>query len=646
MPNILDPNPETSTVSVAQANYPYKYPLGLNLRPDSDLHKKLVGEIMTRARESRASIQNRYESWNRIDETLTAYIDLTDKEQDLVDSDANKPVSIVVPVMYATLETLLTYLVAAFLEDPIFRYEGVGSEDVLGAMLLEQVIGVQTRKAKIGIQLHTMFRDSLAYGFGVAAPIWTVKEGYRTVAADRGFFSRFGNFIGTGRETRREKVIKYEGNELYNVDPYHYLPDPNVAVQDVQRGEYVGWIRSENRMGLLSQEENDFFFNCKYLKHITGTSTLALDQSKRDKDGVNTNFGGSGKTQKVDVIYMYIKLIPKEWGIGNNTYPEKWMFALAGDKVIIAAQPMDLDHDMFPVAICSPDFDGYSVSPISRLETVYGLQKLVNFLYNSHVANVRKAINDMFIVDPEVVNLMDVMRPSAGKVIRKRKKAWGKDIKGVEQLKVEDVTRGHLSEASAVAYLMDMATGGTDILKGAQRQTSERVSATEFQGTKGAALSRLEKSARISSLQAIVDLGYMFASHTQQYMSEDLYIKIAGRYEEELRERFGDVERQRVGPLDLLINYDVSIHDGSLPTSGDPTAWAAIFQVVASNPLMMQQFDVVKIFQHWATLSGAKNINDFVMKGGGKNIRVAPQEEIDADAQSGNIIPMGGAQGG
>ena len=622
-------NRRTHTANLFNVDYPYSYPMGLKLKPGSKLHDYLRDRVFERAQESRDAMSSRYGSWEAIDKSLTAYIDLTDEESELKDENENKAVSIVVPVSYATLEVLLTYVVMAFLEDPIFRYEGVGSEDVLGAMLLERVIDVQTRKAKVGIQLHTMFRDAFAYGFGAVAPSWSRQLGYRRIKGDAGI-------------SERVRSVRYEGNVLNNIDPYRFFPDVNVAIQDVQRGEYVGWITTENRMNLLNQElaDREAYFNGKYLQHIDGRSVLGADESERDTYDVGGHDKSTDLTHPIDVIHMSIELIPSEWKIGRNDYPEKWSFALAGDEVIIKARPSYLDHEMFPVVTCAPTYDGYTVTPISLMETVQGLQTIMNFLYNSHVENIRKAINDMLVVDPSVVNINDVLNPAPGKVIRVRKKAWGAGAldAGVKQLNVTDVTSRHLEESAIIGAMLDMATGSQDVIKGIRRRTSERVSAAEFEGTRGAALSRLEKTAKIASLQAMTDLAYMFASHTQQFMSEDQYVKIAGRYEEELRAAFVDQDRTLVGPLDLLIDYDVSIHDGTLPTSGDPTVWASMFQVIAANPLIAQQFDIQRIFMHWARLAGAKNIGDFMSRG--KNINVVGDEKLQKAVQEGNAVPI------
>lgn len=649
MPIPISPYPEQVRGSGAlrDKDFKYRYPIGMNLKPGSDLHEKLKGEILIRARESRSAMSARYDSWRDIDQTLTAYIPLDDYEETLKAKDSRKPVSIVVPLSYAALETILSYQVAAFLESPIFRYTGMGgSEDVLGAMLMEKLIDLQANRSLMGLQLHTMLRDSNAYGFGVCTPVWTQRVGWRRKARQTGFNSLIGSFVSTGSEVIREQVVTYEGNELFNIDPYNYLPDVNCAIQDVQRSEYVGWLRPDSRMNLLRQETMDpiTFFNGRYLEFIGGQSVLTKeDGSNRDRYGVSSgNQYSSSTTHQIDVIYMYVDLIPKDWGIGQHTAPEKWMFALAGDQVIIAASPLDLDHGMFPVVVCAPEFDGYSVSPISRVEMSYGLQKAIDFEFNSRFANVRKVLNDMFVVDPQKVNINDVRNPAPGKIIRLRKQAWGTGVAGaVEQLKVLDVTANNFADSSHIAALLDRVMGSEASIQGGIQRHGERITATEFQGYRGAALTRLERTARVAALQAINPLGMMIASHTQQFMTQEQYVAIAGDYENELREEFGDQTHVLVGPLDIAVNYDLRMHDGSLPSAGDPNAWQMMFQTIGQNPLLAQYFDVVRIFQHWARLSGAKDLSRFV----NQNAKVMQDAAVQQQAQAGNLVPIGGTNG-
>ena len=86
----------------------YEYPDGLDLKPGSPLHKKLVSIVSEYANSSSESIYARRASWKKIERNLTSYIPLDDAEKSLKESDDRKPIRIVIPLSFATLETLLT----------------------------------------------------------------------------------------------------------------------------------------------------------------------------------------------------------------------------------------------------------------------------------------------------------------------------------------------------------------------------------------------------------------------------------------------------------------------------------------------------------------------------------------------------------
>ena len=649
MPTILNPNAQTSQVPIT-TDFAYKYREGINLRPDSQEHRTLMTNIFTRAQESSNEISKRFESWKMVNETLTAYIKLDEAENVVKTNDQRKPVSIVVPYSYATLETILTYFVNAFLEDPIFRYEGSSPEDIIGAILLEKVVEQHVRNFKVALNLHTMFRDSLSFGMGVVTPTWDKRWGWRTLAQDTGFMSQlFGRWISKGKIRTKEEVVLFEGNRLKNVDPFKYLPDPNVPIHDVQQGEYVGWIEETNYMKLLELEKNDpDIFNVKYLKGMSEGGRSQFNKSKSDS-GRGTKFGAStspatSSTSPIDVVWMYWTLIPKDNKLGTSEYPEKWLIGLAADKVIICAKPLALNHNMYPVAVCAPDFDGYSPTPVSRLELMYGMQTALDWLFNSHMTNVRKAINDMLVVDPSLVNMADLQDPKPGKLIRMRRAAWGRGIKdAVMQLPVTDITRGNISDAGYVVDLMQRTSAATDSLSGMVRSGGERVTAEETRGTRSSALSRLTKAAKIASLQAMQDIGYMFAVHTQQLMSRDVYVKTSGQWEEVLRAEYGDASRLKVGMFDVLVDYDLVIKDGSVNAGEYADSWIEVWRSLSQQPMLFQNLDVVRIFKHIARIMGAKDINEFVLKNGQvPNIQttVDSTQNIQGQVGKGNMVPL------
>ena len=618
----------------------YKYPNNLDLRPGSELHEKIKSAVLDRAQESHDIMKRRYPDWRKIDETLTAYVKPDDKERLVKEKDIRKPISIVVPYTYATLETLLTYLVSAFLDLPIFKYEPVGDEDTIGTMMLESVIEQQCVRLSVGLGLHTQFRDSLSYGFGLGSPVWTQLFGYKT-------------HRGEGGLTGRTDEMLFEGNEVVNIDPYLALLDPGVPLHQLQKGEFIGWYDRTNYISLLEEEGSSTdIFNVKYLKGVDGVSTILMGG---DNSGRETKFGGSarssaglrGITKPVDRLYMYIKIIPKDWGLGEKEYPEKWLFALAGDQFVIQAQPLNLDHDEFPVVPCAPDYDGYSVTPISRMELVYGLQGVLDFLFNSHITNIRKAINDMLIVDPFLINMSDLENPEPGKLIRMRRAAWGRGVKdAVQQLAVNDITRNHMQDAVHTIDFIQRTSGGVDSLMGIMRSSGERRSATEARDSRMSALSRLAKAAKVMSLMTMQKYAYMFASHTQQLMSKSTYVKTSGRHQQMLMEEYYVNEKNmNVTPYDVNVNYNVVPHDGTVEVGEHLEIWRDVFQIIATQPSIGVGFDVVRIFKHLARMGGAKNLNDFVKKGGSANISAAQDQLVRSEVQQGNLVPLGAGNG-
>lgn len=653
MPNIEHTDTSNRPSITIKRDLNYKYPAGLDLKPGSKLHESIKDEILQRAREANGAISTRYNSWNSVDRVLTTYIEQDDEEIDLKGEDSRKPTSIVFPYSYAIMETILSYLVAAFFQEPIFRYEGVSPEDELGAILLEKIIDLHCNKSKVALNLHTMFRDALAYGFGVVVPSWDKVEGKRTVKEDEGFFSSFRNaFLRTNSRKTTIDVVLFEGNELINIDPYLCLPDPNVSIHEVQKGEYFGWHDRDNLMNLLSTERisNGEFFNVGYLENVTNkeSSIYGIDKSER-----NRKVGGNWKTQgtknthisnPTDVIYMTVNLIPKEWKLGSGIYPEKWKFGLAADDVIIQAMPLDLDHDLFPVAICAPDFDGYSSTPVSRMETLSGLQGMLDWFFNTHVANVRKAINDMLVVDPYLLNISDIKNPGPGKIIRTRRPAWGRGVdNAIKQLDVVDITRGHVADSTFVVNFMQRIGGADDAAMGSLRQGGpERLTAGEFEGTRAQSFSRMERLAKIIGLQAMQDIGYMFASHTQQLMEEDVYVKTTGRYQETITNMFASSVkngRMKATPYDILIEYDLKIRDGSVPGGNFNPIWIDIWKAIIADPGLSQQYDSVKIFKYIAKSTGAKNIDEFV------RVKAAPDQQVVEGVDRGNLVDIDTAIG-
>ena len=85
----------------------YDYPGGIKLNPQGEVHEKLAKKIFEWAMTSRNSVVDKFDGWQKMNRSLTGFVDpaITKKAKD----DKDKTLPIVVPMSYATLEVFLTY---------------------------------------------------------------------------------------------------------------------------------------------------------------------------------------------------------------------------------------------------------------------------------------------------------------------------------------------------------------------------------------------------------------------------------------------------------------------------------------------------------------------------------------------------------
>lgn len=653
MPNIVHGNMSAELQNIYR-DVKYDYANGIDLSPNSKLHKKIIDLVVRMSDDSYAQMSKRHSTWNDIDNTLKVYIPADDAEKQIKSKDKRRPTSIVVPYSYATIETIMAYLTKGLLSDNVFQYDGQAPEDTLPAKMLELVVNQQVRRFKSDLEMHTSLRDSLAYGFGASTVAWSEVWGKRTVLEEIPMYGMFGGAGQSAKTKVNKDALLFEGNEVIAIDPYKFLPDPNVSIHNIQAGDFVGWIEFQSFNRLLSDESSgNGYVNVKHLRtqqFVNITSKYSTDASKRISKKEPQNTDTSAKRNYITSIHMYVRLIPKEWGLpgsdGNSggDMPEIWLFTIANEQLVLRAMPLGLNHNRYPVAIAAPDYDGYSITPLSRMELIDGLQTTLNWMFNSHIANVRKSINDMLIVDPSLVNMEDLANPEPGKLIRLRRSAWGRGVNGaVEQLRVNDITARNMQDAEQIMALMQRASAATDATMGIQRSGGDRVTASEYSGTMQMAVSRLEHIAKIISKQYMVDLAYFHASHTQQLMSQEIYAKASGEWPDRLMQEFGLDAAQAVpiSPFDILADFDIIYRDGTTATADalSNEFWSRNFMAILQSD-KLGSFDIQRIFMHMARLNGAKNSADFIVKEQVPNASLVQDQEVLAGAKAGNLVPL------
>lgn len=632
-------------MNYANKDYKYIYPNRLNLKPGSPVHEKLKELALKCIRESHTVMKNRHPQWREINRTLTAYVPTDDYEDAIRNADPRKPLSMVIPKSFATLDTLLSYFQAAFGNNPIFRYSGYGADDVRGAKMLELVIGMQNIMRKSLLNLRTCWRDGFAFGIGGVSNFFirdVVRMEYkrkRSIISETNIYNSAG-FVDS--ETVEKEKILFEGNEIQNIDPFNIFPDPNVNYNNVQKGRYFGWGIRTNIQTLLNDEKNgNDIVNALYVKDMPKATsqyvTIDTDTGRADKTG----YISTESSEIVDVLYLIVKLCPSDYELGSSRYPEKWIIGIAGDEVIIRAEKLSYIHNQFPVGVCSPDTDGHSPLALGRLEVIYPSQAAMDWFISTHVANSRKTVNNMFVVDPYILNMDDLKEGNSGLLLRIRQEFYGEMgavDKAIKQLQVSDVTRGNINDVIFLDELMKEAAGDADNVVGRQRTHSGRVTATEISTSRSSALGRLGALAQIVSLQLHYDLAFQQGWNTIQLMSEEVWAEVLGDASEyeDLAPVNGKV---KVTKDDIDINFNIIPGDGTIPGAVDSGTLNQLFQIIVTQPALLKIFDVGKLFKTIAKSAGVKNISAFV-----NNVNTAtvvPDEDALREEEKGNLVGIG-----
>jgi len=661
--------PVKPQVIAIDEKFDYSYPYGLDLAPDSQLHGEILARLLALAQSSKETISAYYGRWQEMDRTLCAFVDLSDDEEETLDNDERKPTSFVIPVSYAILSTDLSYYTSVFLDrDPIFEFGPRGPEDTLGTILLEQVIQADVINHNVPLQLHTAYRDGDVYGIAAAEAVWYTHSGWRTTYTQDTEVNEDGIEMPIGKPRRsRKKETLYEGNRLRNIDPYLMLPDPSVPFHEHQQGQFFGYLAQTNYVTLLEEEyesptEN---FNAKYsLKCSSNSALWGLDderasqrmaEPKSSYEGTRVNAISTiaNDMRPLIELNMYVKLIPSEWGLGKSKVPERWKFRVIGDALIVQAKKTALDHNLFPIAVNAPEFDGYSAIPNSHLSVIYPMQKTIDWAISAAMMAQNSSINGRFFIDPSIWNLNDMKknRDGQGWIVRKRRRFWGKDVLGWTTPMIPDTTSGNFNTAMQLLDKAYEISGAVDSSRGVITTGGrERVSSAEARGVMGAAISRLAHPAKVTSYMFMNAVAMFFAAHTQQFMTEDKYVKTTGEYERQLREEYGITDRHtQASPKDLAVRYDVIPHDGTSPVGQGVEAWNTLLQTLLQSPAGQQAFsqeiaeiDILNIVKHVARISGARNVSEFIKRGG--KVKVVPDQIAMSGAHSGQLAPMPGGE--
>lgn len=600
------------------------------LKPGSDLHLETIKKLDALYRFSSNAMGQFTPRWNWMEQKIQAYLALPDYKTAMDSLNNNngrppEPVKVIVPYSYATIHAMATFLATVLLgRRPIFPLMAVSGSSAENSRHMEQAVQSNIEYSKAYEVLWQFIWDSLIYSFGATRISWEERNG------------KSMRIVGG----RRQVVtgLKYAGNVLHSLDPYNAFPDPRVPMHKVSSdGDFMIWRSSQSKLKIYDMEKDGIFKHtraacAKYSNNSALQAELpaVADSQRRAKLGQ----GGLWTPASQDIVGFIpllegtIRLVPKDWKLGDEDRSELWKFAWTHNGQIVQAQPLGHIHEHHPVSITEPTSFGHDFGSLSMADFISPFQDILSWLVNSRIESVRTSINNQFIVDPGRVEMQDLRMPAVGKAIRLKQTAFGTPVQdAIRQLQVHDVTQGHFADIQTMRTLADTITGVNDNMRGIQTAGGRR-SATEARMSMQAGASRLSQLAVRISSQGMMEIAEQMISNIQQMMPDEMWVQITGDDSKPVS--------QLLKPDMIIGSFNYQISDGSLPY--DKTALVEIWQEIlfglAKDPELRQAYDLAEIFEYVAVLGGAKNIESFKRE----------QPQLAADPAAGGAVPLGAAQ--
>jgi len=630
------------------------------LSPGSQQHAFVLDYLLKRLKWSEQKMAQFYPRWQANEMRVQGFVTLPQYDAILKEmretGRVKAPDEIVVPYSWATMQTIITYLLHTFGgRKPIFQVGAYRGEQVQRAKNMETILQYNADYERYIYHLYKYFSNGEAYGVAVQRQTWNRVERNKTIVrAPDAQMAQLMAMMGRNADPIRTngKVVCFEGNSISVINPFMFFPDPRVPMVDVaDKGEFVFWRDYQGRHLLLRAEAAGQLKWVKYAADKTATHPWGATYGGDSFAGIRAlgdPLTGGGTREwavapNIQVDQGSVEIIPSELGLGSGTEPEKWLFTILNQSQIVQAEPLALNHGQHPVSVSEPNAFGHSFGQLATTDLLAPMQDLMSWLVNSHMYNVRASLNNLLVVDPQRVEIDDILDPLPGGIIRLKSTPWAPaDARtAVQQLPVQDITRANLSDFQLVTRMGNDLTGASDNLRGIQ-DSGGRKTATEVRTSFEAGGSRLAARAMMYSAMGLTQGAHQWTSNYQQFMTGDFEARILGQN--------GVMNSIRISPQDIEGDFFFPIHDGTLPLDkvASLDIWKEIWMAVAQDPSgqMQQVYDPIAIFRFMAQLGGAQNLDDFQRN----PMNGAPPQQpqitamnpagIEQQVGAGNLVPL------
>lgn len=589
----------------------------------SPLHARLLQTSRDLVDFSRRTMSNYYGQWDYYDMCYRG--ERPNDKQDKEAEQRGEPTKMAIPLSYAQVQVFVAYMFSQYFQRPSFyQLTPTGQEDYDAAKVGEAFLTRDLSENMWSVKLYQYLTDIGRFGVGIIKHGWEVEVGtvYKEETVSAPTIPLFGVKLGKDKKvTTKVQEVSFEGNRLMNISPYRFFPDVRLPLTRFQDGEFVASEDEYTYTKLKGMENRG---------EIAGVDFIpAFSKSQWDKrhsmfTGINPlednigNVSAYTKDVKSTICVTEVQrwIIPSKFDLadgtqlGTETEPVIYNIWYANDARILKCEPLGYSHNSFTYDCVqmSPDQHRMVNDGISGL--IAHMQDVINWLLNSRITNVRKVISSFLVVDPQKIDINDIIQK---KPLIKTKPGLGQRgiDAAIKQLTVQDVTQSHINDIQTLQSLMGLVTGVNESALG--QFAKGRRSAKEAGNVFDATIGRLQMVSRLIWDGGLAPLGQKMLSNLREGVDTETYVRTIGDMAN-MQAYNGFV---KVNKAALIGNYDFEMYDGTLPSDRDDMAQVLqeVLVAIIQNPEGVQLFNLnpSKVLREIATLKGIKHINRFDM---------------------------------
>lgn len=590
---------------------------------------RLVQFVRALMKMSHSRISKRYSHWQEADRAHDVWVppEATRFREKAVISDTR-----------AIADTVLTYMMAAlFGRNPMFMLEGMDRKSRKVSAIMERLLHQHGRRTALEARLAQLLLDSIRYGFAPTKIVWD----------SLGKTNRFVNF-----------------------DPRRCFPDPRVQWGNWERMQFCIFSDFCSTSALQSSKmypKLAMYPGLRQRRIAASYSWEGHQWMKEEGKGLNINPTAPIETQS---NYMFsldpARTVDECWvrlngyEIGVPAIDQIWLVVTILDEEVCLRLQLCPYGQQFPTLFGGLYFDAHKTFSQSLYDLLLPLHDIATWMLRSRIDNVQAALNNLIFVDPTQVSVTDLINRNPWGVVRTLPGAKPGD--GVFIAQVPDVTSGHWNDIQAMSELKQRTSAASDAQQGMPTADGIRT-ATEIQRLSQMGSQRLGVLSRILSATTVRPGVRMMVTNIQDALDFNGSIKIdpaqqTGVLAPMIQDGYLDFSI-----ADLQGDIDYMVVDGTLPVEPTRNAetWINILQVLNQTGLAMEykagmmveeaikamglsDLDQFRISPQERQQQGLSPSQQMMMMEKMRGASVQPNEQIQREAEKGNLIPMSQAQ--